>query len=156
MEAVLKIDDRPAWLIAVDTFNEQFGWGAEVPHAWFWEAFGLVKPKPEDPYCVGQKAQLARLEAFNAFADALLREHKKMLVPVRTFGYKVVPPPEQVFVAETLGYQDARKAISKLARRVKHVDVDQLTDSERQKQADALARVGRIRQFISRAVKGQP
>ena len=155
MEAVMKADDRPAWKIAVERFNVEFSWGSEVPHAWFWEAFGIAKPKADDPYLLGQKAQLARLDAFDAFSEALLREHNKMLVPLRTYGYKVVLPPEQVALAETLGYQDARKALAKLMRRVKHVDVEQLHESERRDQADALARVGRIRQFVIKTAKAR-
>lgn len=118
-----------------------FKYGDVVPKDWLWESFGLRRPEDDDSYADAKEANLQYLEIMNDFAAQLLTNDKIFLRNRWGEGYELVQPAEQADVA----VQDFADGFGKLMHRAKrvvmHVNEAGLSDEERSRRSDALARL---------------
>lgn len=140
----------PAWRQALANFRQaQFPSGSLLTHDWLYENFGLVKPEPTTPLAEAGRLQLAFLSQFKTFEEALLVEHQVALQSVPGEGYRLVLSREQSRWAVREGEKDIKRAIRKMGARTSHVNLAQLTATQRQENADALVRVASLRAMLT-------
>lgn len=146
----------PEWRQAVQDFLAAgFKEGDIVSHAWLEEHFGMQKLDEDKPllpadWSARQFEWLRNIEAFRA---ELLEEHQVFLSSVYGEGYRLVPPREQTALAQEKFERDAKRSYRKAANTLKHVRFDQLTESERKENLDAIARIAMLRGMHKTAVE---
>lgn len=138
----------PQWRQAVKDFLDSgYKPGDVVTHAWLENAFGMdpVGSDAQLSAAAFQQRQFEWLRNVEAFKTELLERHQVLLVSVHGAGYRWVPPGEQTEVAQDRFEKDAARTYRKTALALKHVRLDELTDSERQANTDAIARLAMLR-----------
>lgn len=141
----------PAWRQAEkDLLASGFTYGSLVTQDWLDAAFGI---RPARTIAEHQKNELVRLRQFCDLRDSLLENHRIMLAPVRGVGYSAVPPEKQTSAAFQLRTKEIKASLSKLAREISHVNVDKLTDAQRQENADAQAKLGTLKAMVRSQLK---
>ncbi|MDH1299665.1 hypothetical protein [Achromobacter sp. GD03932] len=138
----------PQWRQAVqDFFDAGFNPGHVITHAWLERAFGMepVEPEAQISAAAFQERQFEWLRNVEAFKSELLERHQVLLVSVHGAGYRWVPANEQTEVAQDRFEKDAARTYRKAAMALKHVRLGELTDSERQTNTDAIARLAMLR-----------
>ncbi|MFY4004883.1 hypothetical protein [Achromobacter denitrificans] len=138
----------PQWRQAVrDFIASGFKPGEVITHAWLERAFGMepVDPDVQISAAAFQERQFEWLRNVEAFKSELLERHQVLLVSVHGAGYRWVPPSEQTEVAQERFEKDAARTYRKAALALKHVRLGELTDSERQANTDAIARLAMLR-----------
>ncbi|MHC5033451.1 MAG: hypothetical protein ACYTFZ_00220 [Planctomycetota bacterium] len=139
--------------LAADKFHQQAtenGWqpGDVVPHGKFESIIGMPLPSPNAPYQLGTRQRLAFANALEAMRRQLLERYQLDLQSVPGKGYRLVPAQEQVGLAQDDWHHKIAKANRKATRRIRNTDVTKLSHRERQEQADALAKIGRLRSMM--------
>jgi hypothetical protein len=143
----------PAWRQAErDLLASGFTYGSLVTQEWLDAAFGITEPKTIAEH---QKRELVRLRQTQELRDSLLENHRIMLAPVRGVGFTAVPPDQQTSTAWRHRTREVKAALQKLAREISHVDLDRLSDAQRQENADAQAKLGSLRALMRKQLKGK-
>lgn len=139
----------PVWRQAVKDFlGHEYQAGDVVSYAWLYQAFQLPSPDPTMQVQEADKINLQFLSHFKNLEKALLEESNIALRNVRGKGFQVVPAREQSEWALAEGLKEIKKELSRMNRRVAHVELSQLTAEERRKNADILARVSSLRNLM--------
>jgi hypothetical protein len=140
---------HPAWREAVELFlAENFTPGTVITHAWFYQALGIKRPRPDTPHAEAQRLKLQFLDQFNPLRMSLLTEQQIDLASEPSVGYRVVPAGEQTKLAEKDGEHEIRKAVRKMGARIYHTNLEMLSAAERQENADAHARFSMLNQLL--------
>lgn len=138
----------PEWRQAVrDFLAADFKDGDVVPHAWLESRFGMPPLNEDEPLlpAVWQERQFRWLAMIESFRTELLEEHNIHLSNVYGQGYRVVPAREQTAIAEEKFQRETRRSFRKTALILKHVRIEQLSDSERRENMDAIAKLSKLR-----------
>lgn len=139
-------DDRKPWERAIERFRaEGFVAGDIVRKSWLFEAFGINEPDPSMKWAWAKEAQFAFMQCMDNFRRELLERYSVDLTTLPGVGYEVTPPAEQTQRAVKHGLKAARKALRVAASRVEHIDHAALTDAQRRENADAAARLAKLR-----------
>lgn len=148
---VAEVQVYPPWREAVKRFlGAGFQPGAVVPHAWFWEAFGLDMPRPDTPAIEYDRLKFAFMKQFEPFRTELLTEHQIDISSQRSQGYRITPPADQTQKAFGDGITDIRKGLRRMAARVSNTNLTQLSAEQRRENADTLAKVSILAQAVRR------
>lgn len=143
------LDLYPAWREALHQWPQSgHSWGDQIPHEWFYTAFGL--PVVQDTMTIKQAEaiRLKFLSQFESFRKALLEDHRMDLVSVRGYGYEIVTPAEASRRAYEEEMHEVRKAMRNLARRLRFVPLNQMTDEQRRENADLMARAANLQRMF--------
>lgn len=138
---------HPAWKQAVQDFLAAgFKPGDVIPHSWLAEHFGLPMLDDAATMTPGEyrERQFLWLAHVEAVKSELLERHQIMLRSVYGAGYRWVPPGEQTGATVEEFERDARRAYRKAGARLLHVRADELTDSQRQENLDAIGRLSML------------
>ena len=130
------VDDIVSDFIALDLAP-----GDLISHEDVWSLLGLVFPSDDAPNKWARDQELMKVGRFDKLRAALLERKNIDLASVVGYGYRIVPPTEQVGLAM---HQTREKMQNKLSRgilRVACVDRSALTDKDCADQADALAKL---------------
>lgn len=114
----------------------------------------LHRPEGKITWAQHQKHQLEELQAVTELRTHLLRECNMLLVKER-HGYRILNPAEQTTYATQEAERELRKVLRDMRDRLVCIAHDKLTDDERKANADALARMGAMRQAFHRINRGQ-
>jgi hypothetical protein len=140
-----QVQTHPEWKNAVQLFVEAgFTYGSRIPDEWFYRAFNLVEPTDDTGWREKQRIDLAYLRNITAMREWLLTELQMLLWSDPQGGYEVVPPREQVGRAMGDFNVKITKEFTKVATRLRHTALDQLTSDEQRRHADACARVAQL------------
>lgn len=141
----------PVWREVLKRFPSYgYSWGDIIPHAWFYEQFGLPMPTDDMPYGKVQKIELKILSMREAFRNGLRSDYRMDLVSVQGLGYEIVTPSEQSRRAMEDFVSIQRREITKLLARLRYVNIVALSDDERRENANLLARAGTLAQMLRR------
>lgn len=138
----------PEWRQAVKDFLAAgFKEGDIISHAWLERHFEMAPLDADQPILQADWStrQFAWLRNIEAFRSELLEKHQIFLGNVIGQGYRLVPPREQTSVAQDKFERDARKSYRKAATVLKNVRLNELSDSERKENIDAIARLAMLR-----------
>jgi len=122
--------------------------GDLISHEDMWSLLGLVFPSDDAPNKWAKEQELMKVGRFDKLRSALLERKNIDLASVAGYGYRIVPPSEQVGLAM---HQTRERMQGKLSRgilRVACVDRSALTDKGRVDQADALAKLEAQRSML--------
>lgn len=142
-----QLDRYPAWQNALALFRKDpFEAGQIVPHAWFDTALMLDRFD-------GKARQLARVKGVQKIKKALLSEDQILLENVVGVGYRVVPSTEQTGLAmKGLARKHAKATISAW-NIVNNVQMDKLSDAQRQENIDARGRLAWINGVMRKTLR---
>jgi hypothetical protein len=138
----------PEWRQAVKDFLAAgFKEGDIIPHAWLGQHFDMAPLDAGRPILPADWSarQFAWLRNVEAFRSELLEQHQIFLGNIIGQGYRLVPPREQTSVAQDKFERDARKSYRKAATVLKNVRLNELSDSERKENIDAITRLAMLR-----------
>lgn len=133
--AITQADLTPGSLL---TYDNLFAW------------FEIVKPEPDTPKAVSDKAELQFLGQMSKFTEALLMEKQIALRNTVGAGYTVVKSSEQGQWGYEECLKELRRAIRKGRDRVIHTNLQTLTTTERQQHADYLAKMSAVAALFTR------
>ncbi|WP_198173376.1 hypothetical protein [Cupriavidus sp. USMAA2-4] len=121
--------------------------GDILPHSWLEERFGMKALDDDDVLTPAafQDRQFAWLRNLEAFRAQLLEKHQIFLQSVHGRGYRVVPAREQTAAAQEKFEREATKAFRRAATTLKNVRLDELSDTERKENTDAIAKLSMLR-----------
>lgn len=140
----------PAWKQAVQDFlGAGFKPGDVVPHAWLAQHFGMPVLSDASTLSVAefQDRQFTWLANIEALKAELLEVHQIFLVSVFGQGWRWVPPHEQTNTAVKRFEHEAKRAYRKAGNRLMHVRMDELNDTQRRENVDAVGRLSFIEGF---------
>lgn len=135
----------PEWKNAVELFMEAgFTYGSSIPDEWFYRAFNLTEPAEDTGWREKQRVDLAFLRNITAMREWLLTELRMLLWSDPQGGYEVVPPRQQA--GRSMGEFNVKvtKEFTKVAARLRHTAIDQLSADEQRQHSDACARVAQL------------
>lgn len=139
----------PLWRQAVvDLLNECPEPGHLITKAWLNSHFELEEGYTADQF---KRYHYAFLEAMEGFRNELLVDHNIALKVISGVGYQVIAPKEQTRHALAQGYRRIRRDVGAMAKMLRHVDVGQLTDEQRQENADAQAKATMLSTILRRS-----
>lgn len=127
--------------------------GSLISDEWLHEAFGIKEPRT---IAEAEKNKLVFLRQFTCLSESLLQNHKMMLRRTRGVGYTVVLPEHQTKVAMADRTREVKAALARLAMEISHVDTVALTDSQRQENTNAIAKLGVLRGMVRKQLKSDP
>lgn len=143
----------PTWKDAVQTFLDSgFVPGEVVPHNWFYQQFGIIKPEECPDFYSSKDAQLMYMTHIEGLKRELLEEHQIAIKAVPGKGYEVVPPQAQTAWAEEALKTDLQKALRTSKARLVNIRLDELTDDEKKSNLDAQARLSFFRKQARKAL----
>lgn len=143
----------PTWREAVQEFlSAGFAPGDIVPHDWFYEQFGIVKPEKCPNFKASQDAQLAYMTHVEGLKRELLEEYQIAIRAAPGKGYEVVPPQAQTAWAEDALKSDLYRALKTSKARLVNIQLDELTDDEKKQNLDAQARLSFFRKQAHKAL----
>jgi hypothetical protein len=132
----------PLWKEAVRAvLNSDHAPGVILKTDWLREQFGLKTPVTAADQ---RQFQLDWMGAFNSFRDCLLREHKICLRTIHNGAYEIIRPGDQTELAESTHMKAIHRELRHMVAKMTHVNHEALTDEERRKNADGLARAAHI------------
>lgn len=141
----------PAWRQAErDLLARGLRDGEVIPMAWFRDAFGIPESDNNTSIAEHERRRMLFNTLIGNLCESLLVDHATKLRLVPGVGYMVVPPDQQTRFALRDRGAEVLRAVGHLCREIQHVRLDQLTDSQRAENADALAKAGRLRQLLTR------
>jgi hypothetical protein len=108
-----KLPLDPIWRQAAMDAVVEFGYGATIPREWLLGNLGIEVNKGPMTAEQHQADAFEMLRKVEGFRDAMLYEHKRLLVNVRGVGYKIIEPPHQTDAAMRRLAVDLGKTISK-------------------------------------------
>lgn len=142
-----QIELYPPWREAVKAFEQGgFTYGDTMPRAWFIRAIGM-EVLPDDAKMTPEqynRYELAVLQQFTSFREAVLEKYQKWLVTDNAGGYTIVPPHEQATRAYEQMTRDIKAALRKGGARIQHTNVARLTDQQRADYADKLGKAASL------------
>lgn len=139
----------PPWKEALEAFERAgYAYGDVVTREWFCQVIGL-QPLPRDARLTideYQKRELTILQQFTEFKAKVLERFQMDLVTDRAGAYLIIAPREQGERA----YKDMETGIKREMRkglnRIKNVNTEQLSATERQKLMDLYAKAADLAQ----------
>ena len=137
----------PPWKEALKAFEaEGHTYGGNITREWFARAAGLNLPGPNERLTPReyQDAQFQWLQQFYPFRDAVLERLQMDLVTDYAGGYLIIAARDQTDRAIKDGTSEIKRAIRRMAARVKHTNVAILTGEERQRYIDALGKAAEL------------
>lgn len=140
----------PPWKQALQDFlGAGFKPGDVVPHAWLAEHFGMPLLTDASTLSVAefQERQFTWLANIEALKSELLEVHQIFLVSVFGQGWRWVPPQEQTGTAVKRFEHEAKRAYRKAGNRLIHIRLDELNDTQRRENVDAVGRLSFIEGF---------
>jgi len=147
-EAILMAEDttkiHPIWKNAAVIAASQFSYGDLITFDWMHEHFKIIKPT-EGNFDTFQAYQFEMLACIDGFRAEMLEEYKVALENVRGRGYRLVFPKEQTGYAETQFHKDLKRNIRKAVSLLHNIAVEALDAQDRQKNLDALGRIGSLK-----------
>lgn len=145
----------PAWKQAVKDFLAEFKYGDLVSHDWLESHFSMLSISDSERLTAAafKARQFAWLASIEAFKSELLTQHNVCLESVRGEGFRWVPPGEQTGVATRDLERDARRTFRTAGQRLKHVRLDELSDSQRSENIDAVAKIATLRRMAQKALR---
>lgn len=138
----------PEWRQAVrDFLQEGFKPGDVISKAWLEEHFEIAALDEDAQMTAAeyQERQFKWLQSIDSFRAELLEDHQIFLVNVHGTGYRVVPPGDQTAVAQDKFESQVRKAYKQTDKTLRNVRLAELTDEERRKNVDAIAKLSMLR-----------
>jgi hypothetical protein len=147
-----EIKKFPIWKNAVELAINQFDYGSEISHEWLLDALELTQPADRITAQEYRDYQLRLLSAIESFRDAMLRDHDMMLVNVRGKGYVIATPGEQSGIAMRDMGRDLRKNLRKTGQKLKHTNVEKLSDDEAKRRSDAIGKLAALSSMTRRAL----
>jgi len=152
METPDKLPLYPAWRQAeVQLLAQGLTYGSLVTDEQLKMLLGIPEPKTVADVT---RIQLLFMSQREALRESLLENHQMMLRRTEGIGYTVVPPEQQTRIALEDRTREVKRALSKLAREVSHVQQEQLTDAQRKENADAIAKVGSLSGMVRKQLNG--
>ncbi|AHB77599.1 MULTISPECIES: hypothetical protein [Pandoraea] len=139
---------HPEWRQAVqDMLAEGFKDGDILTHEWLESHFGMSAIAADEALTQAQfqERQFAWLQNIESFRAELLEKHQIHLASVYGEGYRITPAREQTAIAQERFDREATKAYRRAAETLKHVRLDQLSESERKENSDAIAKLAMLR-----------
>ena len=115
--------------------------GDLINHEDLWSLLGLVFPGDDAPHKWAKEQELLKIGRFDKLRAALLERNNIDLVSVSGYGYRIVPPSEQVELAMHQTRERMQNKLSRGILRVACVNRSVLTDKQRADQANALAKL---------------
>ena len=128
-----------------------WGYGVAISHEEFDRMAGLHCPADAQRDATNA-FNLQRVAVLSEVRDELLREHKMLLINVRTEGYKVIHPSEQTDHALYAGAKDLKRAFTRMDERLTHVNRPMLTPEERARNDIARAKIAALQTLANRKV----
>lgn len=142
-----EVKKSPIWKQAVDDFLASgFDYGQIVPHDWFHDHFELERPHTAQQQREWQAKLTRNLVKFRRH---MLTKHLMDFENIWGSGYLIVRPSEQAAFALKDTRETVRKAIAEGVLRVVHTKADELTDAQRQENADALNKLTALQAMAS-------
>lgn len=142
----------PAWRnAAAELFSGKFSYGDVVTHAELQGSLRLPKPTGLVVPEAYERWRLDLLSQIAALSEWLLEEKSMCLSNVQGQGYMVVKPEQQTEYAVKQGRKAIRSELRKMARRLTYIDHAALSQEDRRKNADALARLSFMDQQFKQA-----
>lgn len=138
-------DDRP-WSV-----------GDIIPAQWFYDHLGVVHPSKCNDYEHMKREQFRWVLLFHGddgFRRYLLKHRLRYLQSNHREGYIVLTSQQQVATAQRDRRDDINKALRNESMLLTHVDLDQLSQKERQQRDDALARNDKLAHMLRRRKPG--
>lgn len=132
----------PAWKEAVKTLIEAgLTYGSTVDKEQIIDLCGLARPTT-----LAEKDRFdVRLMSYTSeIKDALLLDHKMLLVTNRDGSYRVVSPAEQTAFAVEQGTKAIGREMQRMAVGVQYVNTALLDDAQRRRNADAQAKLSML------------
>jgi hypothetical protein len=149
-EAV-RLEEFPAWKQAVrDFLKTGFEPGSIVSREWLYSAFDLEHIHPDMTVEVADRIRLKFLSFFEAFKEALLKDHQIDFQTKVGEGYRVVPSGEQSQIALKDGVRMVRKHLRQLRDRLINVNLEALSDGQRKDNADCLAKLAMMNAMVNK------
>jgi hypothetical protein len=143
----------PAWRnAAAELFaSGRYTYGDVIPHEVLRLALRLPEPHGKLTLSELESWRLSLVAQIDALSDWLLEEKNMCLRSLPGQGYQIIPPAEQTEYAVNQGRKKIRSELRKMGRRLSFVDHASLTQDERRKNADALARLSFMENQFSKA-----
>lgn len=138
----------PEWRQAVKDFlASEFKQGDTIPKAWLEVHFGMTELHDGKPLLPNQwnARQFEWMRNMDAFRSELLDHHRIYLENVIGHGYRIVPPREQTVAAQEKFEREAKKSYRNAANTLKNIKVNELTETERRENLDAVAKLSMLR-----------
>lgn len=130
-----------------------YTWGDTIPHAWFYEAFGLEQPTDMTPMKEAEALRWKLVNQLDSFSRALLEVHHMDLASVRGVGYEIVRPADAARRAFDEGVSSIKRIIRETLMRIRYAPLAQLTDDQRREQADLYSRAAGYAAFFRGTVR---
>lgn len=136
----------PEWRQAVaDFLAAGFSDGDVLQRDWLEQHFGMIPAKPSMKMEDFQSRQLLFLDRMDSFRRELLEKHQIYLQSVYGSGYRIVPPAEQTRVTRERFEREMKKELRRAALGLRNVQINRLTDAQRQENSDAIAKLSMLR-----------
>jgi hypothetical protein len=136
----------PLWKQAVENFLAlPHAPGAIIKKSWLADEFGLKAPETAQEQ---KDFEIEFMRSFNQFRDSILKGHNVCLKTLYNGAYEVVAPQAQTEHAEQVHIKAVHRELSLMMNKMRHVDFEALTDEERRRNADALARAAQLKQTV--------
>lgn len=156
-QADVSPDKLPGWRRAYDAIVERdMRPGDEIADDWLDEQMGIVTP-PVGTREEFQRIELKRLRAWTKVRELLLTEHQMDFArSLNVSGYCLLSAQEQIDRASAHLRGEVRKEFLRAMKRHSYVDTMQLTDDQRAKHADAIAKVAMLQSMVRRQTRELP
>lgn len=137
----------PPWKEALKAFDAAgYSYGDLLTREWFVRAIGMepLAPTTRLTETEHNRYELALLQQFTPFRNAILETYQMDLVSDQRGAYIIINPAQQA----QRGYKDMTSGVKREMRRgmsrIKNVNVGRLTATERQAYMDVLANAGAL------------
>lgn len=147
------VKKHPLWRQAVDDFLATRPQpGAILTEEWMLGALELRRPAIAS-WQEMQRLQLQFLQATQHFFEELRRSHRLQFSERRSGEWRLLHPSEVAKMAMDELRRETQRAARKGIERIKHIDVQQLTDRQRAEADESAARLLQLQQMARRALK---
>jgi len=140
----LLILDNPAERAAREAMR-LFNYGDTIPKDWLLEKFQIEYPE-QGTREEFEQVSFALLGAMSEFTE-ILKENNMILRNMRSVGWQIVTPAQQTeFAMQELG-KDLKKSVKKAKERLTCIRLEQLSDKEKKRNAEALNNIAALTAF---------
>lgn len=137
----------PVWRQAAAQALAEFDYGDTIPLAWIREHLEIEEPAGLLTVEQHRQLQFDLLQKVENFKAQMLEEHKRLLISVRSVGYKIVEPPHQTDAAMRRFQREFRKSLQQAMAALIHIDESALTLEDARDNADAKAKMAYFKAF---------
>jgi hypothetical protein len=116
---------------------------------------GIIPPAEPAPRAAFDSFDFAFMSFVERLKDELLLVHDRELLNVRGIGYRVQGAAEQIETASDGLAKGLRKLFRDTKQSYTHVRVDELSQAERKRRTDEQAKLGSIRLFCRKTLRGK-